>query len=233
MWERSELKASAKVVLKNKYFVLLSAAIIMWFFGIFNFSIDYETFVASVTVFGMNFNVDYQKALDIAPIILIITFLWSTFIYAPLVVGVVNIHMNAKNGKCVLKDVFLPFKNNYMNNCMVMLRMTIKIFLWSLLLLFPGFIKAYAYYFVPYIILENPNLNSKEALKLSEEMTKGYKFELFVLNISFFGWILLATIAVPFTFGLSFILVQPYISATDVQAYYYIKDRFNSKNSEI
>ena len=233
MWERSELKASSKVVLKNKYFILLAASIIMWIFGVFNLSIDYENFIASVTVFGLNINVDYQKALSLAPIILIITFLWSTFIYAPLSVGVANIHMNAKNGQCALMDVFIPFKNNYKNNCIVMLLMTFKIFLWSLLLLVPGIVMAYAYYFVPYIILENPDLNSKEVLKLSEEITKGHKLELFMLNMSFFGWILLATIAVPFTLGMSYILVQPYISATDAQAYYYIKDRFNTVDSEV
>ena len=232
MWQRSQLKSSAKVVLKSKYFVLLSASIIMWFFGVFNFTIDYETYVASVTFFGLSFNVDYQKALNIAPLILIITFLWSTFIYAPLSVGVANINMNAKNGKCVWKDVFVSFKNNYKNNCIVMLWMMFKISLWSLLFLVPGIIKAYAFY-VPYIILENPGMNAKEVLKISEEMTRGHKFDLFILNMSFLGWILLATIAVPFTFGLSYILVQPYICATDAQAYCYIKDRTYTDYSEI
>ena len=229
MWNRSELKFNAKKVLKNKYFILLAASIIIWIFGVFNFTIDYNTFVANVTVFGLNFNVDYQKAISLAPIILIITFLWSTFIYAPLSIGVVNIHLNAKNGAGEMKDVFAPFKNNYLNNCMVMLWMTIKVFLWSLLLFIPGIIKSYAYYFVPYIILENPNMKSKDVLDLSQEMTRGHKLDLFVLNLSFFGWILLATIALPFTMGLSYILIQPYTCATDAQAYNYIKEEYNNK----
>ena len=46
--------------------------------------------------------------------------------------------------------------------------------LWCLTIV-GGFIKIYSYKLVPMIIAENPELSAKEAIKLSEDMMKGYK----------------------------------------------------------
>ena len=75
-----------------------------------------------------------------------------------------------------------------------MLVRDVYVWLWSLLLFFPGIIAHYAYLLVPYIIYENPNLTANQAIKMSRTMTKGYKFDLFVLNLSFIGWDILSGI---------------------------------------
>ena len=92
-------------------------------------------------------------------------------------------------------------------------------FLWSLLLFIPGIIKRYAYSQAMYIIAENPNLGGREALKLSEEMMKGHKMELFVLELSFLGWHLLGAM----TFFIGYIWIAPYINATMANYYNYVK----------
>ena len=51
-----------------------------------------------------------------------------------------------------------------------------------------GFIKIYSYKLVPMIIAENPELSAKEAIKLSEDMMKGYKWRAFLIDLSFIGW---------------------------------------------
>jgi len=48
---------------------------------------------------------------------------------------------------------------------------------------------------VLYILADNPNIGAAEAITLSNEMTKGHKFDMFVLDLSFIGWYLLGSLA--------------------------------------
>lgn len=66
------------------------------------------------------------------------------------------------------------------------------IFLWSLLFLIPGIIAAYRYSFARFNLYENPGIGAMEALDMSKRQTLGYKSQLFMLDLSYLGWILLA-----------------------------------------
>lgn len=66
------------------------------------------------------------------------------------------------------------------------------IILWSMLFVIPGIIAAYRYSFAPFNLYENPGIGVMEALDMSKRQTYGYKWQLFTLGISYFGWILLA-----------------------------------------
>ena len=91
--------------------------------------------------------------------------------------------------------------------------------LWTMLLVIPGIIKAYAYSQAFYVLAENPGIGAREALRRSEAMMKGHKMEMFILDLSFIGWHLLASI----TFGIAYIWVLPYINATKTNFYNKIK----------
>ena len=73
----------------------------------------------------------------------------------------------------------------------------------------------------PYILAENPELTASEALNKSKEMMNGHKLDLFVLQLSFFWWYLLGSI----TFGIAYIYVLPYVSATIANFYNSIKNK--------
>lgn len=92
-------------------------------------------------------------------------------------------------------------------------------FLWSLLFVIPGIVKAYSYIFAPYILADNPSLTPREAIKKSEQMTDGYKMDLFILTLSFYGWYLLVAI----TAGIAGIYVTPYYNTTLANAYNSLK----------
>lgn len=62
-----------------------------------------------------------------------------------------------------------------------------------------GFIKHYEYFFIPYLLAENPNLTKKEAFTLSKELMRGEKWNTFKLDFSFLGWGILDSL----TLGLS------------------------------
>jgi len=89
-----------------------------------------------------------------------------------------------------------------------------------ILMLVFGLIKQYAYIFTLQILMENPYVSPTYAVKLSEKMTSGHKGDLFVMQLSFIGWILLGTL----TLGiLNIVYVQPRMAMTLAAYYYEIK----------
>lgn len=95
----------------------------------------------------------------------------------------------------------------------------IFITLWSFLFFIPGIIAAYRYRFALYNMLENPQLSPLEAISMSKAQTYGFKMDLFVLDLSFLGWILLNGL----TFGVLTIWVAPYMAQSDVGFFQAIK----------
>ncbi len=83
-------------------------------------------------------------------------------------------------------------------------------FLWSLLLVIPGIIKAFSYMLAPYIVLENPQMSVMAAIDESRRLMDGNKWRAFCLGLSFIGWWLLGIL----TFGLLFFWLVPYQSIT-------------------
>ncbi|SFK81177.1 Protein of unknown function [Paenibacillus sp. 1_12] len=88
-------------------------------------------------------------------------------------------------------------------------------FLWFLLLIIPGIVKSYAYRMVPYILADNANIGYKRAVELSNQMTDGHKFRMWVLDLSFIGWYLLGCIAL----FVGVLFVMPYENATKAELY--------------
>lgn len=88
-------------------------------------------------------------------------------------------------------------------------------FLWFLLLIIPGIVISYAYAMVPYILGDNPNIGFRRAVQLSTEMMRGHKFHLFLLELSFLGWLFLGVLAL----FIGVLFVQPYINAAKAELY--------------
>ncbi|MBQ3011222.1 MAG: DUF975 family protein [Peptococcaceae bacterium] len=74
---------------------------------------------------------------------------------------------------------------------------TVYVALWSMLLIVPGIIASYRYRQGLYILLDHPEMSVSECIRASKHMMQGKKMELFLLDLSFFGW----------TFGESFTLM--------------------------
>lgn len=78
------------------------------------------------------------------------------------------------------------------------------IWLWSMLLFFPGIIAAYRYRFALLNLCQNPELTPHEALNLSKAQTNGYKMQLLMLDISFLPWLILGEVAYGLLLGLAY-----------------------------
>ena len=70
----------------------------------------------------------------------------------------------------------------------------IFIFLWSLLLVVPGIIAAYRYRQAIYLLIDHPEMSVMDCIRESKRMMTGHKWELFVLDLSFIGWIILSNL---------------------------------------
>lgn len=80
------------------------------------------------------------------------------------------------------------FKKSLVNSIVASILVGIFTFLWSLLFIIPGIIKAYAYSMTPFIIADEPDIDFMAAIKKSQELMRGHKFRLFKLQLSFIGW---------------------------------------------
>ncbi|MCQ2147646.1 MAG: DUF975 family protein [Bacteroidales bacterium] len=145
----------------------------------------------------------------------------SILVALPLGVGYFNAiknHMN-KESDDVLNDMFKIGFGNYKRNLCGMLLMTIMLVLWTLLLIVPGLIKSYAYMMTPYILNDNPELSVRDAIRKSEAMMKGHKFDLFYLHLSFVGWAILSLC----TLGIGLLWLYPYMYGAQAAFYEDIK----------
>ena len=112
------------------------------------------------------------------------------------------------------KDSFSGF-DDFWSAFKVNLLTGIYTFLWSLLFVIPGIIKAISYSMSLYVLAENKGKSAKECIEMSKVMTDGHKMELFLLTLSFIGWMILGM----FTLGIAYIWIIPYYYATFANAY--------------
>ncbi len=117
------------------------------------------------------------------------------------------------------KSLYKEGIDNFGKYIATMIVREIYVFLWSLLFIIPGVIKHYAYSQTKYIIHDNNNLKTSDAIKMSDIMTKGFKFDLFVLDLSFILWYVL----VACTAGIAIIYVTPYVETTRAMYYENLK----------
>ena len=148
---------------------------------------------------------------------------FTIFIADPLMVGGKKYFLQARNGQNTKVGTIVEVykKGNWLNIVKTMFLRNIYNALWYLTII-GGIIKTYEYRMIPYILAENPKIETKEAFKLSKQMMKGNKWKTFILDISFLGWNFLSVL----TFGiLSILFVNPYNSATIAELYYTLKEK--------
>ena len=55
-------------------------------------------------------------------------------------------------------------------------------------------VKGYSYRFVPYILITKPEVSATQALRMSKEMTKGIKGQMFLADLALYAIIFLASL---------------------------------------
>lgn len=217
MWQISELKQRAKSVLSRfGYWTPFFATILTGFL-----MTDPGSIISLIAE-----NPNYQSILEnpeYSPVLLTALFsifvfsvLFNLFVGYPILVGMDRFFMENRISGSKVERVFWVFKSgNYLNVIKIMFLLNLKVLLWSFLFIIPGIIKSYEYFMVPYILAENPGIDSKRAFELSKKMTDDEKFDIFILGLSFIGWILLGSL----TCGIGLLFLEPYVQATYAELY--------------
>lgn len=85
----------------------------------------------------------------------------------------------------------------------LLLLMSVKIMLWSFLLVVPGIIASFRYSQAFYVLADNPEMSASQCIKESCRIMTGNKGRYFYLQLTFIGWIILASIPRGLLSGLS------------------------------
>lgn len=218
---RKELKDNAKQSLLGNWgwaiIVFLITAII---FGIFTGAGHWldETYINYDGT-----NIFYQFASPIGSILLWI----GSFIGLSRNIAFLELRDDQKEEKPYMAAFSVFTENRFGPELINFVLVSIFTFLWTWLLIIPGIIKAYSYSMTPYIVKDmvasGKQVSATYGINASKELMKGHKMALFIFDLSFLGWNILAAI----TCGIGYLWVTPYYQTAKANFYRHIAgDKF-------
>lgn len=185
--------------------------------------------------------------------ILVFFFLLIYLLTIPVLrVGCCNFFLeNSKRGNAEIRQVFHPFKNNFLTTALTMFLKNLFLFFWtlgvlyviilflnspltlllalpSLLLLVLPIMKYYEYRMIPYILADRPDLKQKEVFEQTKLLMKEQKMRLFLLDLSFLGWNILSSLTLHIA---GYFYVNPYRYATEAEFYLDLKREWEERLS--
>lgn len=224
----AELKAEAKAVLRGKWGqavilnlipTLLAIAILFFFVlaGVIAYLIHGSGDGTGMISYAADYNQNGASGGG--------TGIISSIISALFMSGISWTYLDLLRGERThidpLKDAFRGFQGLFLGG-VILLALLTNIFtsLWTLLFIIPGIVKAYAYsqsYFIYYDQIQQTGEKPKvlDTITASRRLMDGHKGRLFWLDVTFIGWYLLSAV----TFGIAYLWVAPYISATKAAFY--------------
>lgn len=218
---RKELKDNAKQSLRGNWgqaiIVFLITAIIVGIFTGAGHWLD-ETYINYDGT-----NIFYRFASPIGSILLWI----GSFIGLSRNIAFLELRDDQKEEKPYMAAFSVFTENRFGPELINFVLVSIFTFLWTWLLIIPGIIKAYSYSMTPYIVKDmvasDKQVGATDGINASKELMKGHKMNLFIFDLSFLGWNILAAI----TCGLGYLWVTPYYQTAKANFYRHIAgDKF-------
>lgn len=203
MFNRGEFKTAAKSKLKGKWGVMVGIYLICMLLIVAEVFLSFESsFVYLIGIF-----ISGPFTLSIAKIALNI----STLDKSP------KISHLAYGFKYVLKATAIYVLINFLYIIYNSLNLDSNI-VWSLInivstIIFLIFGQAI------YVLAENPEVSLVDTLRESYNLTKGHRWNIFVLQLSFLGLVLLSIL----TLGIGLLWLLPYMEVTMAELYIYLK----------
>lgn len=205
---RVEIKEKAKEMIKGNLWTLWKPMLII--LGI-SFGI---AFVIGLIAFSA-FNTETANAItDFIGSLLGIALL-------PATVGLCAYYLKFVRGEELSLDLLKKYYPFFVKLFVLDLLIAIFTILWSILLIIPGIIAAISYSMSFFIAVDKEELTASETITESKRIMNGHKLDFFILQLSFFGWMLLAGL----TFGILLIWLVPYMTTAEVIFYEDIRKR--------
>ncbi len=214
--DRKQLKQAGKNLFKKNYWHSVLIGLLVALAGEgggFSFSVSSNEPIIS----DADFELFLESPIFIFTVLgIVVGVLLMYIIFTPLYSGCIRYFLKARKNQPVdLGEITQNFKDKtFLNIAKVSFTRDISVFLWTLLFIIPGFIKAFEYWAISYILAVRPDIDRKEAHRLSKILMDGNKWDCFVLMLSFLGWTILGGL----TSGiLNIFYVNPYMQATFVE----------------
>ena len=185
---------------------------------------------ARATLGGNIFQPGWLLALVVCAIVVIANTVASYILLAvlifggPILVGLCSYFLNTirrEKSNDDFASLLDGFKINVSVNMVTGLLVYVYTFLWSLLFVIPGIVKNYSYAMAYYIRIDHPEYTAKQTIDESRKMMYGYKAKLFLLDLSFIGWIIVGSLCC----GIGILWVNPYMQASRAHFYEELKSK--------
>lgn len=229
MFIRAELKEKAKHSIHQNIWICIGVALAYSLLIGNNFGVvtDIETSqmyfrvgLGTIGDISLDF-ITFPVTLGLAGLISLCVLIYKIFVIGPLQVGYARYYLENREAPSNFEVLFSMFHSKiYFNIVKIMLLRSLFTLAWYFLFIFPGFYKVYQYSMIPYILAENPTMDSSEVFARTKQLTKDVKFDMFILDLSFIGWYLLIFV----TFGIAGFYVIPYEAATMCELYCWLRD---------
>ncbi len=222
MFNRVEYKKLAKSQLGGRWKIpVLTTLLIFVLSAIFYGALQYvflDGFDAGVKAGNGRFNF-YFDSVDNSPLSGLLSWC-ATLAIAALAMAQLHCHMilRAETRNITFSD-FVDGLNQWWQAVRGYLWYCLWLFLWALLFVIPAIVKYYSYSMMFYVMAENPNIGVRKAMDISKELTRGYKGDLFVTDLSFIPWMILCAISC----GIGLLWFVPYYTMTRTNIYFALK----------
>lgn len=135
----------------------------------------------------------------------------------------------SRGGKPSDVNLFCYFKDrDYWEKVKATLFIALYVAVGCVLFIVPGIIIALRYSVIGFVFADNPKIGYRDALEKCKEITYGHKWEIFVFDLSFILWHLLAVL----TLGILEIWIIPYQNVAFASLYDIINPREESPIGE-
>ena len=231
--DRIAIKERSKQILKKNHWLcvivtLISGIVPTLMASASSVNANYTETTTTTTIPSTEVFQDFDPLLFIVAIIsalagTVISLVIHAFVTNQLAVGTNRFFLKfRKNNPTDIGELFTSYKDKtFLNVAKVTFIRYVFVYLWSMLFIIPGIIKAFEYWAVDYILAVRPDTPYQKAIDLSKKMMNGHKMDVFVMGLSFTGWYLLSI----FTCGiLSVAYVNPYAKVAMTELYAEIRE---------
>ena len=227
MRTNQEYKNAALAALKGNWAQSIVATVaVLSLSVILNLIVIGLEYMMSQGVFGYDPWVPYA----VYGLAVLLSLLFLFFLAYPLVIAFANSfsRLYYKSYRAILSNLKWMLFEDVLHGSVGMFVMGLVTAVFSIALVVPGIIASLSLFLTPYLLKDYPDLSIVETLRLSRKMMKGHKMQLFLLQLSFIGWILLNIL----TLGLASLWIAPYMMTTFAAFYHDVREQFIMKEGQ-
>ena len=201
----SVIKEQARQILRTRKRVLLLAGLLFLLlsavFSVLNFLViapPYETYQRYLALVGEG---QFQQAFELLQsyqprFVETIASDLLNYLLAIVDFGLLMLIVHAIRGEEIAVGMLLDGFGQWWRVLLIAIWRDLLVSLGLVLLIVPGVFLAYSYRMAPYILLRHPEYGILDCMRESRRRMTGKRMELFVLDLSFLGWILLCCVPI-------------------------------------